>query len=357
MDTVASTLSRSRRFHRVPFTLGILTMLLLPAVQASEGLCNKVTAPSTQALLSTVAHPPASKPQAIPIVHTEGTLPHQGIYDTSNAARRDFSYMRDLALAWQRTQDAALLSRLTVYLDDWMKTYQLSFNPIDETSFDGLIDAYRLTHSALPEATRERTRTFLHAMATGYLQKMDENRSSAKKSWINNWQSHRVKLVTMSAVALDDAALLAKAKAEFIRQLDANIHADGEVMDFTERDALHYVVYSLEPLLRAAMAAQLQGENWIDLKGRHGQSLRTALEWLKPYADGEKTHEEFANTKVRFDIERRNAGVKGFDGQWHPSNAANVYWSASVLDLRYLETARRLNKTPARWLWAMMPCQ
>lgn len=357
MDTVASTFSRSRRFHRFPAALGILTMLLLPATQASAGLCNKVTAPSTQALLSTVAHPPASKPQAMPLLHTEGTLPHQGIYDMSNAARRDFSYMRDLALAWQRTQDAALVSRLAVYLDDWMKTYQLSFNPIDETSFDGLIEAYRLTHSALPEATRERTRAFLHDMATGYLQKMDDNQNSAKKIWINNWQSHRVKLVAMSAAAIDDAALLAQAKAAFIRQLDANIHADGEVMDFTERDALHYVVYSLEPLLRAAMAAHLQGQNWIDLKGIHGQSLRTALEWLKPYADGKKTHEEFANTKVRFDIERRNAGVKGFDGQWQPSNAANVYWSASTLDLRYLETARQLNKTPARWLWAITPCQ
>ena len=26
--------------------------------------------------------------------------------------------------------------------------------------------------------------------------------------------------------------------------------ADGEVRDFTERDALHYVVYDLEPLVR-----------------------------------------------------------------------------------------------------------
>lgn len=357
MNAVTSTLCRSRRIHRIPCALGILTMLLLPTAQASEALCSKVTAPSTQALLSTVAHPPAAEPQAIPVVHTEGTLPHQGIYDISNTARRDFSYMRDLALAWQRTQDAALLSRLTRYLDDWVKTYQLSFNPIDETSFDGLIEAYRLTRGALPEATRERTKAFLHAMATGYLQKMAENQNSAKKIWSNNWQSHRVKLVAMSAAALEDATLLAEAKAAFIRQLDANIHADGEVMDFTERDALHYVVYSLEPLLRAALAAHLQGQNWIDLKGRHGQSLRTALEWLKPYADGDKTHEEFANTKVRFDIERRKAGVKGFDGLWQPRNAANVYWSASALDLRYLETALRLNKTPPRWLWAITPCQ
>ncbi|MFT8210954.1 MAG: alginate lyase family protein [Symbiopectobacterium sp.] len=336
---------------------GYWPVLLLPTAQASEALCSKVTAPSTQALLSTVAHPPAAAPQAIPVVHTEGTLPHQGIYDISNAARRDFSYMRDLALAWQHTQDAALLSRLTVYLDDWVKTYQLSFNPIDETSFDGLIGAYRLTRSALPEATRERTRAFLHAMTTGYLQKMAENQNSTKKIWSNNWQSHRVKLVTLGAAALDDAHLLAEAKAAFIRQLDANIHADGEVMDFAERDALHYVVYSLEPLLRAAMAAHLQGQNWIDLKGRNGQSLRTALEWLKPYADGEKTHEEFANTKVRFNIERRKAGVAGFSGQWQAKKAANVYWSASVLDLRYLETARRLNNTPPRWLWAAASCR
>ncbi len=41
----------------------------------------------------------------------------------------------------------------------------------------------------------------------------------------------------------------------FIAHLGRIIRADGTVLDFEERDALHYVVYDLEPPVRAAQAA------------------------------------------------------------------------------------------------------
>ncbi|WP_255412281.1 alginate lyase family protein [Dickeya sp. Secpp 1600] len=337
--------------------LGAIAAGLITSAQAGESFCLAVKAPSKSALLSTASRPPSPQPQAIPVMHTEGTLPHQGIYDISNAAKRDFGYMRDLALAWRMAGDAASLSRLAVYLDDWIKTYRLSFNPIDETGLDGLIDAYQLTRNDLPEATRERTRRFLNDLTTGYLQRMQAHQQDKRGTWNNNWQSHRVKLVTMGAAALDDPRLMAAAQQAFVRQLNANVRADGEVLDFSQRDALHYVVYSLEPLVRAALAARTQGHDWLDLKGRDGQSLRAALAWLKPYADGVKTHEEFARTTVRFDIERRQAGVPGFDGLWPAKTASALYWSASLLDERYLEIARKLNATSPRWLWAAASCR
>ncbi|MEI7256644.1 alginate lyase family protein [Dickeya dadantii] len=336
----------------VRWGLGALAAGVMTSAQAGESRCLAATAPSKSALLSAASRPPSPQPQALPVMHIEGTLPHQGIYDISYAARRDFGYMRDLALAWRMAGDAASLSRLAVYLDDWIKTYRLSFNPIDETSFDGLIDAYRMTRNDLPEATRERTRRFLNDLTTGYLQRMQAHQQDKRGTWNNNWQSHRVKLVTMGAAALDDPRLMAAAQEAFVRQLNANVRADGEVLDFSQRDALHYVVYDLEPLVRAVLAARAQGHDWLDLKGRDGQSLRTALAWLKPYADGVKTHEEFARTTVRFDIERRQAGVAGFDGLWPPKTASALYWSASLLDAGYLETARKLNATPPRLLWA-----
>ncbi|WKV51547.1 hypothetical protein [Dickeya fangzhongdai] len=95
----------------VRWGLGVLAVGLITSAQAGESFCLAVKAPSKSALLSTASRPPSPQPQAIPVMHTEGTLPHQGIYDMSNAARRDFGYMRDLALAWRMAGDAA--SRVT----------------------------------------------------------------------------------------------------------------------------------------------------------------------------------------------------------------------------------------------------
>ncbi|WP_459613957.1 hypothetical protein [Dickeya oryzae] len=49
--------------------------------------------------------------------------------------------------------------------------------------------------------------------------------------------------------------------------------------------------------------------------------------------------------------------MAGFDGLWPAKTASALYWSASLLDTRYLETARKLNATPPRWLWAAVSCR
>ncbi|MFT4171859.1 MAG: alginate lyase family protein [Rhodocyclaceae bacterium] len=335
----------------------LATALALMSLAApAHAQCPDASAPTATALDAALARPPAPAPQAMPRLHTEGTLPHQGIYDQSAAARRDFGYMRDLALTWRVLHRQAALDRLAAYFDAWMAVYRPSFNPIDETGLDDLIDAYRIAQPDLPTDSAERVQGFLRDMAEGYLRQMADNAHRTRGSWTNNWQSHRVKLATMSAAALGDEALWRQARQAFVRQLEANIGADGEVIDFRERDALHYVTYDLEPLLRAILSARAQGEDWLDMKGRDGQSVRAALDWLLPYAQGSKTHEEFARTTVKFDITRRDAGIAGFGGQWNPQKAAGLLWAASVLDARYLPTAKALAATPPRWVWAVDTC-
>jgi hypothetical protein len=190
-------------------------------------------------------------------------------------------------------------------------------------------------------------------MAEGYLARMQAMRAEAKGTSINNWQSHRVKIVTLAAVALRDNRLLADARTAYLRQLDANMRPDGSVIDFEERDALHYVVYDLEPLTRAALAASSMGQDWLTLKGHDGQSLQKGLDWLLPYADGRKTHEEYVHTTVKFDLQRRDAGLPGFSGLWDPKSANGLYWAASLLDARYRPLAQALAKNPPLWLSAV----
>ncbi|MDR6229408.1 hypothetical protein QE444_001765 [Pseudomonas sp. SORGH_AS199] len=334
--------------------------LLYLALAAAPGhtTCLAARPPSAAALAQAVSHPPAAGPQALPVIHTAGTLPHTGIHDQSAAAVRDFGYMLDLALAWRDSRDAAALARLASYLDAWLPGYRPSFQPIDETNLSNLIVAYQLTAADLPAATARRSRAFIKTLAEGYLQQMAAHRGDTHGVWSNNWQSHRIKLATLAAGALDDPALFAQARAAFVAQLSVNLKPDGEVLDFGERDALHYVVYDLEPLVLAAAVAQGRGEDWLHLPGAEGQTLARALDWLLPYAQGQRIHEEFRNTTVRFDVQRAQAGLPGYAGTWQPRGARNLYWSASLLDPRYASIARQLAAAPPRMLWAYTPaCQ
>ena len=283
-------------------------------------------------------------PSPLAHVHTEGTLPHQGVYDASMAAKKDLLVMLDAALAWRATGEANWLALAQRYLMAWVGTYRPSYNPIDETGFDTLIETYAIIKNVLPAQERSYVSQFLEDWAHGYLQSIDER--NHRTIWVNNWQSHRVKLVTSMAVALDDPELFDAARQLFQRQIAANIKSDGETQDFGDRDALHYVVYDLQPLVQAALAAQRRGESWYHWRTAKGASLEKAVAWLTPYVSGEKMHEEFVHSHVSFDAIRAQAGLKGFTGLFDPHAAATLYWLASLVDPALEPLARSLSSKP-----------
>jgi len=287
------------------------------------------------------------RPRAIERLHTEGTLPHQGIWDQSIEAKKDLPLMRDLALVWREKNDAEQLAAVAKLLAAWTAIYQPNLNPIDETDFEALIDAFAITGPALPAELRQKLTDKLRPWAQGYIRSIAGPHSDHKGTFTNNWQSHRIKLVTLAAVALDDSGLFASARELFVKQLNDNLRPDGSVADFYERDALHYVTYDLEPLARAAIAARLRDEDWLTLAGPNGASLQKSLDWLLPYAKGETAHQEYVHTTVKFDHDRAAAGVPGFTGMWEPKSSAGLYWLAGVLAPRYRIVAETLMPEPA----------
>ncbi len=290
-------------------------------------------------------------PGAIPQLHTEGTLPGKGIREISLKAKEDQPIVLNQALAWRLTGDRAYLDQAGRYLEAWADIYQMSSNPIDETGFDTLLMAYDLTEADLPAAKRVKIDGFWRKMAVGYLDAMD----AKPKNFNTNWQSHRVKLATMAAFQTGDAKLIDRARAAYRAQVSANIQADGSVFDFHERDALHYVTYDLDPLMMAAISAKAHGEDWLTWKNAQGASLATAIDWLAPYAKGEKVHVEFANSKIQFDRDRAAAGQKEYAPHpWDVTNAVGTYALASLLDPRYRglrdDLVTRTGRQPAPWI-------
>ncbi|MDI7776335.1 alginate lyase family protein [Asticcacaulis sp. EMRT-3] len=296
----------------------------------------------------------ARQPHPLARLHTEGTLPHHGIRDESIAAKRDLPIMRDAALAWRAGVGDAYLALAERYLKAWVATYQPGLNPIDETGFDALIDTYAIIGPQMDTASRDAAKTFLTRWAKAYIASIDGHKivsiSPQAKSWTNNWQSHRIKLITMMAVTLDDDALFADARRLYQAQIAANIGPDGEVSDFAERDALHYVIYDLEPLTQAALVARRRGEDWFSYQSPSGSSLAGAIRWLEPYASGEKPHTEFLHSKTVFDAQRAAAGEPGYSGPFDPKTAGNLMWAASRFDANYLDLARRLKPQAPAYL-------
>ena len=298
----------------------------------------------------------ARTPRPLPVVHTEGTLPGQGIYDQSVEAKRDWQSALEVALGAALTGDVAFAAKAVEFWAAWLSVYRVSLNPIDESNFDQMLIACDL----LPEATRAgfaaEVAAFCHGMATGYLDAMPRVRGGTAT---NNWQSHRVKLATLAAFATGDAALVERARAAFRKQLAENIRRDGTVLDFVERDALHYVVYDLEPLVVAALAAKNHGQDWY---GDGAGALLRALVFLVPYASGATTHQEYVRSTVAFDRQRAAAGLPGFSGLWDKESAEYLYTVACRLDPQFRGLAASLTpgfegtrRPRAPWLHLTMP--
>jgi len=208
------------------------------------------------------------------------------------------------------------------YLAAWLDVYRISGNPIDETALGDWLLAYRSAGAALPPVLAQRMRQFACDLAVRYTQPQPTSR----KTTTNNWQSHRVKLAVMGAHVCGKSALIAEAEAAFAKQIQDNLLPSGESIDFAERDAIHYVVYSVEPLLEATLFARSHGRSLFAITGPKGQSVSRTLDWLAPYARGDKTHEEFVRSRVRFDAQRAAAGVPGFAGPFSPKKAQLTYW-------------------------------
>lgn len=262
---------------------------------------------------------------------------------------QDMDVMLDMALAWRLTGERAFLSQSECYIDAWVSTYQITFNPIDEGRFEGLILAYDLTEADLAPATRARVDAFLRRLATGYIAAMETGDVPIKPTLANNWQSHRIKLATLAAFQIGDAALVDRAHVLFDKHLEANLRADGSTLDFAQRDALHYVTYSLNSQLIAALAAQSHGQDWYRDRSATGKTLPGTLAWLGAYATGEKTHVEFLKSVVPYDRQRAAAGSAMFQNKpWNPDTSARTYLLASRLDPHWTGLSRRLSDQAGR---------
>lgn len=360
----------------------------------------------TDALLKQAKRILKMQPVPLETVHVEGVL------DFKDAAHlKDWSKTLSLALAYRLSNDSRYLAKAHEYLGAWLDAYYLSLHiipadpactayplpnpgkqcvdPIDDTELSQFVLAYDILKADLSAEITGKMARFMRNMALSYLDDIDmrsarlEALPALRSSHYlhTNWHSHRIKLAMLSAFETADTHLIDRAVTAFKKQIAGNLVYpgnpavydayvnnialskeqksalendlsfinNGSVYDFYQRNALHYVVYDIEPLLQAALIADINGfqENLYRYTAENGAQLARAVKWLQPFAEGDVEHAEFVNSSVSFDVQRAKAGLKNYAGNWEPIDAKGLFKLAVVLDRSLLsEKIRRLLDTP-----------
>jgi len=287
-----------------------------------------------------------AEPDPIADIKSEGKLKGDPIKTKSLESAQDLPKMEALAWAASFSSPAdakPFYDKAREFLLAWAAVNHSDGDPIDDTLYEPALRAYDLSRSTLNAGDRSTIEQWLAQIATA------EERTghwNTNPRW-NNWNSHRLKIVGLIAFLLEAKDAQARVQAAYKDQIDHNLNANGTTYDFIERDALHYHVYDMEPLLELDIAARENGVDLYDETAITGGSLAKSLDFLVPFCDGAKTHPEFVNSKVGFDRARaRNGETKYITGRlYDPTEAINVLSLGAAFDPKYAEVERNL-KTP-----------
>jgi hypothetical protein len=134
------------------------------------------------------------------------------------------------------------------------------------------------------------------------------------------------------------------------KQITQNILPDGSSIDFHERDALHYQLYDMQPLLTLAIAARNNKYDFYNYRSPTRSSLAGAVAFLLPFANGSQTHAEFVNSTVAFDRQRAAAGEGEYKAGriWNPHAAQPVLELAEQFDPTLLPLIKKLAGSTAK---------
>ena len=296
----------------------------------------------------------SEKPNPRDTIVSEGHLNNNPDKVASQISMKDYKKIYSLSLAYQIEGSANYLSKATEYLIAWATVNHPTGNPINDTKLDDIMMGYDMIRSAIKESDRQTIDNWLVAIAEQEMKKMKKGKTTS----MNNWHSHRLKVVGQVGFIMNDNKYIDFAIAGIETQVATNLNPDGTSFDFLERDAMHYHLYDLEPLTTLAIIIKrAKGINEFTFVSQKETSIKKSVDWLLPYMTGEKTHAEYVNSKVEFDRKRAQNNEKSFEigHSFQPSQGIYEIVLASYFDKSYLSVLDKIEKTEKdSWEWQLV---
>ncbi|MDO3643082.1 alginate lyase family protein [Mucilaginibacter sp. L3T2-6] len=295
-------------------------------------------------------------PKPITEILSQGLLAGDPRKTASLKAVEDADKTYALALTYKVLDDRKFLDKATEFLLAWAKVNRATDDPINETKIEDMVTAYDLIRNNIRSADRVVIDTWMHGKADAQLE--SKYAKGSKGTAINNWNSHRIKMVTLIAYTLHDTSYNNAIFRELEKQLNINLNPDGTTHDFIERDAFHYQTYDLEPLISACIAIyRAAGKNYFTWKTANGSSIKNCVDYMVPFMTGEKTHAEFVKSTVPFDLKRAQNNEKGYAAGtlFEPKNGINTLALAAYFDSGYNKIIKQamLNADYFNWRMAL----
>lgn len=275
-------------------------------------------------------------PAPIALITSQGLLMGDPNKMASLQALQDVDKIFSLALVAKLGGDPRYLEKCTSFLLAWARINNPDGNPINETKLEDLVFAYDLIRSDVSGRDRAEIDSWLSGMREKETQ--HESAKNGKGTSVNNWNTHRVKMMIMINYTLKDGKYDKHVEEQLVKQIANNLNADGSTYDFHERDALNYHIFSVEPFLKAiTVFKRATGKDYFQVASSSGGSIKKGVDFLVPYMLRIKSHKEFLNSKVKFDRARASNNEKGFQikdfvpGRGIPALSPAVYFDQSYL--------------------------
>lgn len=263
-------------------------------------------------------------------------------------AKKNLETIRAAAFDWRCHRRAETLLVIRNMLVAWARVHEPYGNPlIDETLLNPAI-AYFHVREALSDADRTVIETWLRKA-------VDRNRiwfdriTADRKAGRNNWMSHGLCNVAVSALAIDSRADLDWVAGATRSFLGEHIEPGGETVDFRGRDALGYHCYSLRGLVLLAQAMNVYGVSLYDYQASAtgNGSMAKAMSFLIPYVEKTRVHLEYVNSQ--YPPDKTSLHIKELGKPWL-FNSGVPFPYADAYDPRWGNYARAKARadTPAQ---------
>ncbi len=293
-------------------------------------------------------------PNPIAEILSQGLLAGDPRKTASLKALEDADKIYALSLAYKVWDDRKFLDKATEFLLAWAKVNKATDDPINETKIEDIVTAYDLLRNDIRSADRAIIDAWMHRKADAQLE--SKYAKGSRGTAINNWNSHRIKMITLVAYTLHDTSYNNAIARELEKQLNINLNPDGTTHDFMERDAFHYQTYDLEPLLSACIAIyRATGKDYFTWKTANGSSIKNCVDYMVSFMTGEKTHAEFVKSTVPFDLKRAQNNEKGYAAGtlFEPKNGVNTLALAAYFDSGYNQIIRQAMQNTGYLNWRM----
>ncbi len=292
------------------------------------------------------------QPRPLRVIHYEGIVHTDRRRIATVAQLREMSDVALVLRHWQATEDTRAADYLRRFTLAWASTYVPTGNDVNENKFYPLLVAYEALRPGFEPADRERVDAWITAMAELHAKEVANSRR------FNNRYAKHVRLLALFGRILDREDWSAAAGEGLRRFVVHSLRPDGTSLDLERRDSLTYHTSALRPIIELALIAGDKGPELYAWVSPAGGSIKKSVDYVVPFASGEKTREEWRNTTVELDRRRAAAGLEEYrPGRlYEPRSALPLLEEASVFDPSLLPLVLKLHGSSATRFasWTML---